>query len=61
MAFCQAAASVGADVTGTMPSGITTLRLGAAAAGSGLFNGYIRGVKYWNKRLTNTQLQGVTA
>lgn len=61
MAFCQAGGSVGTDLTGTMPTGLTNLRIGATSTPSGFFNGYIREVAFYNVRKSNADLQALTA
>lgn len=51
------------DTSGVLPSGVNAMYLGAdylGAAGTYL-NGHIKSFKYWNTRLTNAQLQKVTA
>lgn len=49
------------DLSGTLPaSGLTTLRVGPVA-GSTYFNGHIRRLAYFNRRLTNTEMLGVVA
>jgi len=50
------------DISGTVPSGITRLALGnwyQSYLGSYL-NGHIKSIKYYPRRLTNTQLQELT-
>jgi hypothetical protein len=45
-----------------LPTGITTLVLGnSAVGGSSTLNGYIRRVTYWNRALSDTEMQQVTA
>lgn len=46
--------------SGEVP-GITRLILGGAASGAGLINGHISKIAYYPKRLTNAQLQRLTA
>ena len=48
------------DVAGTVPTGLTTLRLGSAF-GSAILNGYIRRITYYPRRLSNAELQAITA
>jgi hypothetical protein len=48
------------DNTGTVPTGLTTLRLGSAFTAS-ILNGYLRRITYYPVRLTNAQLQNLTA
>lgn len=43
-----------------MPTPLSVLRLGAAAGSSGFFNGWLRGVRYWPRRLSNEQIRAVT-
>ena len=49
-----------ADTSGTMPTGLTTLRLGAPTAASSILNGHIRKLAYYPRRLSNTLLQQLT-
>lgn len=60
MAASFAGGSVVSDSSGTMPSGIDTLRIGAGSSTAGFWNGYVRTVRYWNRRLSNSQLQGIS-
>jgi hypothetical protein len=46
--------------TGTMPTGLNTLQIGAAEGGYQYFNGTIALLKYWPTRLPNAQLQSLT-
>ncbi len=46
--------------TGTMPTGLNTLQIGAAEGGYQFLNGTIALLKYWPTRLTNAQLQSLT-
>jgi hypothetical protein len=52
--------AVGTDTSGTVPSGMTHLRLGAAGSTANRFTGHIRKIAYWPKRLTNTLLEQLT-
>jgi hypothetical protein len=52
--------AVGTDSSGTVPSGLTVLRIGASAGGVNPFSGHIRKLAYWPKRLTNTLLEQLT-
>lgn len=49
-----------AGTAATMPSALTTLRLGADSAGSELADGYLRRIRYWARALSTTELQTVT-
>jgi hypothetical protein len=60
MAASFAGGSVVSDSSGSMPSGIDTLRIGAGSSTAGFWNGYIRSLRYWNRRLSNSQLQGIS-
>lgn len=57
-------AAKGALGTGTAPGGavpaITKLELGALV-GAQFFNGHIRRIRYWPRRLFDNELQGITA
>ena len=51
------------DTAGTVPSGISSLGIGhyyAPNPSSNLINGHIKFIKYYPRRLTNTQLQELT-
>jgi hypothetical protein len=48
-----------ADTSGAMPSSIARLQIGRRQS-VGIFNGHIRKIAYWPKRLTNTLLQQLT-
>ena len=48
------------DPTGSMPT-INTLSLGSEASNSNFLNGHIKSIQYYPRRLTNTQLQELTA
>jgi hypothetical protein len=49
-----------ADTSGTLSSSLTRLVLGFRAGGGTRWNGHIRKVAYWPKRLTNTLLEQLT-
>ena len=56
-------ASVDTDTSGTVPSGISVLGIGyfyPNLPSSNLINGHIKSIKYYPRRLTNTQLQELT-
>jgi len=48
------------DLAGVVPSGLTTLRIGRSS-GTDYLNGYIRRITYYPRRLSNTELQAITA
>ena len=52
--------AVATDTAGTVPT-VNQMRLGAAFAGGVNINGHIRSIKYFPTRLSNTQLQALTA
>lgn len=54
--------TVDTDTSGTVPQ-VSTLRLGAYLGGSASFDmsGHIKSIQYYPRRLTNTQLQELTA
>ena len=62
MGFCFAGGTVQTDPTSPngMPTGITVLRLGANAATSGFFFGWLRRFKAWTRRIGDNQLGGMT-
>jgi hypothetical protein len=49
------------DTSGTIPSGQTTARLGSNVVTAGLINGYLQRITYYPRRLTNAELQTLTA
>lgn len=49
------------DTSGTIPSGQTTARLGSNVVTAGLINGYLQRITYYPRRLTNSELQALTA
>ena len=56
-------ASVVTDTSGTFPSGISVLGIGyfyPYQPSSNLINGHLKSIKYYPRRLTNTQLQELT-
>jgi len=44
-----------------MPTGLTNMDIGANSPTTGFFFGYIRGIRGWNRKLTNAELRSVTA
>lgn len=48
------------DTSGTIPT-VTQIRLGSLASGVSSMNGHIRTITYYSSRLTNAQLQALTA
>jgi hypothetical protein len=48
------------DSTVTVPTGLTTLRIGVSS-NSEFLNGYLKSLKYYPKRLSNSQLQSLTS
>lgn len=53
-------ATVLTDTAGAIPQGITTLGIGNRS-GVYTFNGYLKRLAYYPKRLSNTELQGLTS
>jgi hypothetical protein len=49
------------DTSGTVPSGQTTARIGSNVSSANFINGYLRRITYYPVRLTNAQLQNLTA
>ena len=48
------------DTSGVVPTGLTTLRIGRNALNAEFLNGHIKSIKYYPRRLSNTQLQELT-
>lgn len=59
-AFYVDAIQVGTDVSGTLPSP-TELDIGYSSSSGQQLNGHIASLKYYNTRLTNAQMQTLTA
>ena len=53
-------AAAATDTSGSVPV-TSRLSIGANAAASTFFNGYIRKIAYYNRRLANSELQAITA
>lgn len=53
-------ASVTTDTSGTVPT-VTQLQIGGGAYAAGKFSGWIRRIAYYPRRLTNAELQALTA
>ena len=49
------------QLSGSVPSGLSRLSVGADGAGSAYLNGHLRRIAYFNRRLTNAELQAITA
>jgi hypothetical protein len=61
IAMYRSGAQSGTDSSATLPSGITSVRVGTAYDASSPIFGYIRSLRYWPRRLSNTTLQAITA
>lgn len=57
--FNGAAAST--DTSGTVPTGFSQLNLGSQTGVTGFMSGHIRRIAYYPRRLTNSELQALTA
>jgi hypothetical protein len=53
--------AVATDTSAVIPTGINQLRLGASWNGDGPLNGHIRRITYYPRRLSNAELQAITA
>lgn len=53
--------TVGVDTSGTMPTGMTTVRIGFSAANTNVLSGHIKRFTYWNTRKSNAELQVLSA
>lgn len=49
------------DTTGSVASGLTNINIGYERWGGRYWNGYVRSIKLYNKRKSNTELQALTA
>ena len=54
-------ATVQTDSSGSVPTGLNVLRLGWDDTASPTLNGHLRRFAYYNRRLSNSELQGITA
>jgi hypothetical protein len=59
-AASQNGATVVTDTSGTIPT-VTTLFLGYQGGGGGVLNGHLRRIAYYPRRLTNAELQALSA
>jgi hypothetical protein len=48
------------DTTGTVSNTLSQIDIGKLGGGTQYLNGYIKSIKYYPRRLTNTQLQELT-
>jgi hypothetical protein len=58
--FTRDALAVQSDLSGSLPT-VDTLRVGAGTSSTEYLNGHIRRIEYYSRRLTNGELQGLTA
>ena len=49
------------DISGTMPTDVSVVRIGSWASNPAYLNGHIKSLKYFPRRLTDAQLQELTA
>ena len=49
------------DNSGTIPTGVSVVRIGSWASNPAYLNGHIKSLKYYPRRLTDAQLQELTA
>ena len=49
------------DSSGTMPTDVSIVRIGSFASNPAYLNGHIKSLKYYPRRLTNTQIQELTS
>lgn len=54
-------AAVGTDTSGTVPTGLNTLRIGQNVSNIAQICGHVRSIRYYPVRLSNAQLQALTA
>ncbi len=59
-AFARNGSLAGTDASGSLPT-LNRLFIGNAAGSAAYLNGHIRGIKYYPTRLSNAQLQALTA
>jgi hypothetical protein len=55
------ASTVVTDTSGTVPAGQIIARIGSNVATAAFLNGHIRRLAFFPRRLSNTELQGITA
>jgi hypothetical protein len=62
LAACKDGGTVATDATATIPSGLTRFDLGSDHAGfNNVKAGYLRRITYYPRRLSNAELQAITA
>ena len=61
-AFCLNGGSVGTDTTGTAPTGLTIMQIGAAEGATPFqwLYGHIKSIKYWPEAKANSELQALS-
>lgn len=60
-AFVLNGGTAATDVSGALPVGLTQMQIGAALLNAAFLNGHIRSIVYYPTRLSNAQLQALTA
>lgn len=62
-AFCYAGTALSTDTStpNGMPPSLTVFRLGTSTTTTGFFFGYLRSVRGWTRRLSDSQLKAVTS
>lgn len=58
---CINGGAVSVDVTGAMPGGLTTLEVGRLVGDYRCWHGHIRDLRFYPRRLTDAELQAITA
>jgi len=53
--------TVATDVSGSVPSSVSVLRIGGFGSNPGPLNGHLRRITYYPRRLSNAELQAITA
>lgn len=53
--------SVALDTAAEIPEGLTAFRIGTSTAGGSPLNGYFRKVRYWPRRVSDTELAALVA
>lgn len=63
MALCSGGGTVQTDTSAPqgMPTGVSVLRVGAVSPSSGFLNGWIKSVRLWPRRLSDSQLKAMTS
>lgn len=60
VAYAQGGSVTATDTSATIPT-VTTLRVGHSGSGTAFLNGWVRELRLYGSRISDTQLEGITA